>query len=160
MESLDYNKLSLRPMTDDDEEFIFQVYASMRMDELHGMGWSHEQLTQFINQQFQVQSEHYRKYFYDTDFSIILNDGVPIGRLYVDRRRDEIRIVEIALLNKYRGFGIGTYWLNKILKEAKEKDMVARIHVERYNPALKLYQRLGFQVIEEGDVYLLMECKP
>ncbi|MAD46013.1 MAG: GNAT family N-acetyltransferase [Oceanospirillaceae bacterium] len=154
------NNLSLRPVTDKDEEFLFQVYASMRMDELADLDWSQQQLTYFINQQFQAQQHHYKTYFYDTEFSIILDEGIPIGRLYVDRRDNEIRIVEIALLTEYRNLGIGSYWLNLILKEAKEKNIVARIHVERYNPALNLYKKLGFQVIEEGDVYHLMECKP
>lgn len=157
---INYGDLSLRPITDEDEEFLFQVYASMRLDELKDMGWSQQQLTEFINQQFQAQSNHYKTHFYDTEFSIILKDGVPIGRLYVDRRRDEIRIVEIALLTQYRGAGIGSYWLKLILQEAKDKGVVARIHVERYNPALVLYKRLGFEVIEEGDVYFLMECNP
>ena len=31
------------------------------------------------------------------------------------------------------------------------------IHVERFNPALRLYERLGFSVAEDKGVYLLLE---
>ena len=35
-----------------------------------------------------------------------------------------------------------------------------RIHVERMNPALGLYERLGFEQVEDRGVYWLMEWQP
>jgi ribosomal protein S18 acetylase RimI-like enzyme len=34
------------------------------------------------------------------------------------------------------------------------------IHVEAFNPALRLYERLGFREAGRTHVYLLMEWKP
>jgi predicted GNAT family acetyltransferase len=34
-----------------------------------------------------------------------------------------------------------------------------RIHVERFNPALRLYERLGFTPIADRGVYLFMEWR-
>jgi hypothetical protein len=34
-----------------------------------------------------------------------------------------------------------------------------RIHVERFNPALRLYERLGFRQIDDRGVYLFLEWR-
>ena len=81
----------------------------------------------------------------------------PIGRLYVDRRTEEIRIIDIALLPEYRGKGVGSKLIRALLDEAEQERMPVRIHVERFNPALRLYRRLGFKVVEDEGVYYLME---
>ena len=78
----------------------------------------------------------------------------------MERRADEIRIIDIALLPKYRSKGLGGKLLKDLLDEAKTRQLPIRIHVERFNPALKLYERLGFKHIEDNGVYYLMEAKP
>jgi hypothetical protein len=54
------------------------------------------------------------------------------------------RIVDIALLPQYCNRGIGTTLLRDLQSEAAAAGKPLRIHVERFNPALRLYQRLGF----------------
>ena len=73
---------------------------------------------------------------------------------------DEIRIIDIALLSQQRNKGVGSGLLRDILTEAGEKNIPVRIHVEKFNPALNLYQRLGFKEVEDSGVYLLMEWIP
>ena len=85
-------------------------------------------------------------------------DDTPIGRLYLDRRGPELRIVDIALFSEHRGRGIGGAVLSDLIDEATIGGVPVRIHVERDNPALALYQRLGFREIGDEGVYLLMEC--
>jgi ribosomal protein S18 acetylase RimI-like enzyme len=89
----------------------------------------------------------------------LLNDE-PVGRLYLHRRQDEIRIIDIALLTEHRGKGIGSLLMLDILEEATQAALPVRIHVERNNPALRLYQRLGFRAIADQGVYWLMEWHP
>jgi ribosomal protein S18 acetylase RimI-like enzyme len=110
--------------------------------------------------QFNAQHQFYQEQFSKAEFLIILSDGRPAGRLYLDRREDEIRIVDIALLPEYRGSGMGTSILKDVLAEGKEKNLPVRIHVERYNRALSLYNRLGFIRIGDNGVYYLMEWSP
>jgi ribosomal protein S18 acetylase RimI-like enzyme len=80
-------------------------------------------------------------------------DGEPARRLYLHRGDTEIRIVDIALLPEHRGKGVGTTLLRDVIAEGKR----VTIHVERMNPALRLYERLGFEVAEDKGVYLLLE---
>lgn len=152
--------IALRPITSADMEFLYRVYASTREEELSVVDWAEEQKTLFLKMQFEAQHQHYQKYFPDTAFDIITTNRIPVGRLYLDRRVDEIRIVDIALLAEYRGQGIGTTLLMDILTEGQNAGLPVRIHVERNNPALSLYHRLGFKEIEEQGVYWLMEWTP
>jgi ribosomal protein S18 acetylase RimI-like enzyme len=152
--------IRFRPITSDDEPFLSQVYASTRLDELAVTDWDDAQKAAFLQMQFVAQHKFYQENYTDTDFLVILQDDTPIGRLYVARWKDEIRIVDIALLPTYRGTGIGTTILRDLLAEADAKGKPVRIHVERNNPALRLYQRLGFVMIEDKGVYLLMERRP
>jgi ribosomal protein S18 acetylase RimI-like enzyme len=89
-----------------------------------------------------------------------VHNAKPIGRLYLDRREAEIRIIDIALLTSERRNGVGGALLREVLTEARAAGKAVRIHVERNNPALRLYHRLGFNEIEDQGVYYLMEWRP
>jgi ribosomal protein S18 acetylase RimI-like enzyme len=78
----------------------------------------------------------------------------------VHRGESEIRIVDIALLPDYRGNGIGTALLRDLFSEADAAGKTVTIHVERFNPALRLYERLGFALAEDKGVYLFLERPP
>lgn len=149
----------LRPLSDADMPFLERVYASTRMEELAATGWNDEQKAEFCRMQFNAQHAHYQKHYSSAAFSVIERCGEPVGRLYVDRWTREIRIVDIAILPEYRGSGIGTQLLKELQREAQEAAKCLSIHVERFNPALRLYERLGFRVKEDKGVYLLMEWR-
>jgi ribosomal protein S18 acetylase RimI-like enzyme len=102
-------------------------------------------------------TSHYQQHYADAEFLIILSYGVPIGRLYVARWKDEMRIVDISLLPQYRNAGIETKILRDLMAEAEAADKPIRIHVEKFNPALRLYEGLGFTAIEDKGVYLFLE---
>ncbi|MEY2510300.1 MAG: hypothetical protein QOE26_1063 [Verrucomicrobiota bacterium] len=148
--------VSLRLITPEDVPFLARVYASTRWDELAPTGWSDEEKAVFCRRQFDAQSAHYRQHYPEASFEIIERDGAPIGRLYVARWEKEIRIVDISLLPEARGAGIGTRLLRDLQEEARSASKSLTIHVERFNPALQLYQRLGFVQVEDKGVYLLM----
>lgn len=152
--------LQFRPIQTQDQAFLCQVYASTRSEEMMVLPWTEEEKHRFLEMQFQAQHSHYQQYYAQAEFLIILQADQPIGRLYLDRRHDEIRIVDIALLPAYRNRGIGTALLYQILAEATQKGLLVRIHVETFNPALRLYQRLGFVDVETNGVYYLMEWRP
>jgi len=153
-------RCSLRPMDEADLEFLRALYASTRQEELSVVAWTDEQKSEFLRMQFEAQHVHYQQSFPDAEFLVIELEGERVGRLYVDRRDDEIRIVDIALVPAHRKRGIGSAYLRRVLSEAESTDKVVRIHVERYNPAFGLYQRLGFREIDTNGVYYLMEWAP
>lgn len=109
--------------------------------------------------QFNAQHKYYQENYTGSKFDIILNNNVPVGRLYVARWEKEIRIIDIALLSKYRRKGIGSMLLKDIMAEAAKIGKTVSIHVEHYNPALGLYEGLGFRKIDDTGVYFLMEWK-
>jgi len=152
--------LTLRPIRSDDEPFLYEVYASTRMEELAPLGWSAEQQAAFLTQQFNAQHQYYQANYPGADFQIILVNDQLAGRLYVDRRIGEIRIVDIALLPEYRNGGIGSRLLNDLLAESAQAGKFVSIHVEKFNPALRLYERLGFSISDDRGVYWFMEWKP
>jgi ribosomal protein S18 acetylase RimI-like enzyme len=149
--------VSLRPAGPEDEAFLYRVYASTREEELAVVDWSDEQKEQFLKMQFNAQHTYYHEHYPDADYDVILRNGDAVGRLYVHRRPDEIRIVDIALLPECRNAGVGTALLEDLLSEGAAAQKPVRIHVEKMNPALRLYERLGFSVLEDKGVYWLME---
>lgn len=152
--------VTLRTATVEDTEFLAAVYAGTRMDELAVTDWSPEQKHQFCRMQFDAQDAHYRQHYPTAEFFIIETPESPVGRLYVDRWTREIRIMDIAILPEHRGRGIGTQLLRELQHEAALCGKSLTIHVERMNPALRLYRLLGFTMIEDKGVYLLMEWSP
>lgn len=152
--------ISLRAVEVADNDFLCAVYASTRADELAATDWTDAQKAAFCQMQFTAQDAHYRRHYPTAEFSVIECDGTLAGRLYVDRWSKEIRIMDIALLPAQRGRGIGTILLRALMDEAKAAEKVLSIHVERMNPALRLYDRLGFNMAEDKGVYLLMEWTP
>lgn len=151
---------SLRPATDEDRPFLERVYAESRADELGATDWTDAEITVFCQDQFRAQDQHYRLHYPQCEYLVIESAGRPVGRLYVDRRPAEIRIVDIALLVSERGKGLGGSLMESILAEGQQAGLPVRIHVERTNPARRLYDRLGFCLVEEGEVYDLLECLP
>lgn len=149
--------IHLRPATANDLEFLARVYASTREEELRPVPWSDEQKLAFLQMQFEAQHAEYHSRYPDATFDVIELDGKPAGRLYVHRREREIRIVDISLLPEHRAKGAGTSLLENLIRESESAGKPLTIHVETLNPAMRLYQKLGFRPIGETGVYLLME---
>ena len=124
------------------------------------MNWNEAQQEAFLAMQFTAQHRQYHSQYPDADFQIVLVDGVPGGRLYVARLEDEILLIDVALLTEYRNRGIGTALVEDLLAEAGQAGKPVRLHVEPFNPALRLYIRLGFEKIAEHGFYWFMERAP
>jgi ribosomal protein S18 acetylase RimI-like enzyme len=152
--------VELRPAGPQDAELLFRVYASTRAEELSVVAWDGGQKEAFLRAQFDAQNRWYREHYKRATFDVVLVGGEPGGRFYVHRGESEIRIVDIALLPEHRGGGVGTALLRELLDEADAAGKRVTIHVERFNAALRLYERLGFSVAEDKGVYLLLEWSP
>jgi ribosomal protein S18 acetylase RimI-like enzyme len=152
--------ITLRSIQADDEQFLCRVYRSTREAELAQVAWSNEQKEAFVQMQFMAQHQYYQEQYTDTTWDIILVDDQPAGRLYVARWLHEMRIVDIALLPDYRNAGIGSMLLRALQAEAEQANKMLSIHVEQFNPAQHLYERLGFHRVADKGVYWLMEWKP
>ena len=151
--------VALRPATDADLPFLSRVYASTRAEELAQTDWSEAQKAAFLQFQFDAQHQHYRTHYADAEFLVIEHEGTPVGRLYLHWRDSELRIVDIALLPGARGRGVGGALLQVLMDAAAAVRKSVSIHVEQMNPAMRLYQRLGFVRTGEHGIYHLMEWR-
>ena len=149
----DAGRIELRPATDDDRPFLLAVYAGTRTEELALVPWTDEQTDAFLGMQFDAQDSWYRQIYPDGQFLVVVLDGNPVGRLYLARGEAEIRIVDIALLPEHRSQGIGSRLLEDILAAADRDRLPVTLRVEPWNPARRLYDRLGFELQEKGEVY-------
>jgi GNAT superfamily N-acetyltransferase len=151
----------LRPVTELDRELLLQTYGSTRVDELARVDWSDADKARFIESQFDAQAKHYADVYPDGQYDVIESPaGEPIGRLYLHRGCSELRIIDIALLPAWRGQGVGSRILDDVLDEAAATSRVVSIHVEIFNPAQRLYERLGFVPVETRGLYRLMQWTP
>jgi ribosomal protein S18 acetylase RimI-like enzyme len=150
---------TFRPIEATDEELLYRIYASTRTAELAPVPWTDEQKESFLRMQFRAQSLDYAANYPDAEFLIILVDGEPAGRLYLHSTSDDLHIVDIALLPAHRGAGLGGALLEDIQARAAREGKPLRIHVEHFNPALRLYERLGFRHTADSGIYFLMEWR-
>src|ERR1044071_768084 len=152
--------VTLRPVGPDDRDFLVAVYGSTRAEDMPLGPWTDEQRQVFIEHQFTAQQNHYAQKYPAASHDIIMSDDRPVGRLYVARLDQEIRIVDITLLPAERNAGIGSYLIKQLLDEANRSGKITRIYVEEFNPSLRLFERLGFSPSEQHGIHLLLQCNP
>lgn len=151
------DKLELRPVSSANDDFLYRIYAGSRAEEMSLVPWDEAAKQSFLQMQFVAQQAHYQAYFPHASHDIILMEGIPMGRLYVDRRETEIRILDIALLPSARGHGIGSHLLQDLMEESKAANKTLSIHIENFNPSLRLFQRLGFVKADDNGISCLLE---
>lgn len=144
--------VALRAVTDADRPFLEALYAESRADELALTTLDDAAKAAFCKQQFDAQDRWYRHQFPDAAFDVVLLDGVPIGRLIV-HRADVWHLVDIRLSASCRGAGVGTALLRALTVEAERAGCDVTLAVATNNPARRLYERLGFVVVSEDDVF-------
>ncbi len=148
---------TLSPVQPDDAPFLQAVYASTRADELALVDWTAGQKQAFIDMQYEAQARHYALHYPDAQYSIIQQGGARIGRLIVERGQKTMLLMDIALLPEYRNQGTGTAILRDLMNEARQTHRTVVLHVENFNPARRLYERLGFRAGPENGIYREME---
>ena len=151
--------VTLRPAVPEDEAFLYELYCSTRMIDIGMAALDPAQQAAILEMQFNGQRQQYEMDFPEADHDIILLEGRPIGRVMVQRTAEQNLGVDIALLQAHRNSGIGGMLINDLLDEARNAGRPFRIHVERLNPAVRLYERLNFRTIGETLTHFLMEWR-
>lgn len=152
--------LSLRPSQPQDEAFLRSVYASTRAGEISLFGWHSSQAEIFLRMQFDAQDRHFRGNYPHGQFDIVELDGAPIGRFYVAQQPEAFHVIDIALLPPWQGQGYGAELLRGVQQQAARDGLHVSLHVDRNNPAQRLYARLGFQDAGDAGLYRLLEWRP
>lgn len=147
------SRVSLRQAGPEDDAFLLALYADTRADEMAAWGLDAATREMLVQMQFRAQHGQYAAQYPDADHDIVLLDGRPVGRLYVDRTEERLLLIDVSLGAEVRGRGLGTRLLRGLLAEAGRAGLPVQLSVRRANPARRLYARLGFTATGGDDVY-------
>lgn len=106
-----------RAVIADDEAFLFRLYAATRED-LDAVGLPQEKKAVLLKLQFNAQRQQYAFAFPEADHSILMVEGQPVGRTFINRQPGNYCLVVITLLPLFRGRGLGTVVINDLLGNA------------------------------------------
>jgi GNAT superfamily N-acetyltransferase len=137
------------------------LYFAFRRQEFQILAMPEEELRHLLQMQYRLQAGSYAARFPNSAYEVVLVEGEPAGRIWVDRQEDEIRIVDIVLHANRRNQGAGTVLFRRLQEEARQAGLPLRTTVERFNPgSLRFHLRLGFQIVREEQLNLSLEWKP
>ncbi len=142
---------SLRPATPEDGDLLYALNRATIREYVEPIwGWHEE-----------WQEEYFRKKFDPQKWQVIQVDGRDAGVLVVERRPDEVYLGLIELWPAFQGGGVGTAIVNQLKAEAHARGLPLTLHVLKTNvPARRLYERLGFRIVDEEAYRYRMSCPP
>ena len=91
---------------------------------------------------------------------IIEHHRVSIGVQRVERPESHIQLEQLYILREFQRRGFGTELLERLFVEARASNLPIRLRVLAVNPARRLYERLGFIVVESTPERHFMEWMP
>jgi ribosomal protein S18 acetylase RimI-like enzyme len=149
--------VTLRPIHENDGDFLLALYASTRWDELAQTPWTETEKRRFLRNQFSLQQQHYQAHYPEALRNIIYRKQRDIGRIDWIMLDTELLLIDIALLPAYRKQGVGSSLLRDLQQRAIQSRKPVTLSVTYFNPAIALYQRLGFRKITESGVHWQMQ---
>ncbi len=73
---------------------------------------------------------------------------------------DETPSFAISLYKEYRGMGIGTKLMYAMLELLREEGFKkASLAVQKANYAIRMYEKVGFKIIDENEEEFIMVCE-
>jgi len=151
----------LRPVTPEDDPFLQELYADVHTPDLSLLGWEPTEMAALVDLQFRARRAAYRGDHPHAEDWAVMVDGEAAGRLLWARPPTGHRVVDLALLSRHRGHGIGTALLAEVLAVAAGAGVAVELAVEASNARLvRWYERLGFGVVSRGPVHLGMAWAP
>ncbi|WP_236585432.1 GNAT family N-acetyltransferase [Dyella sp. EPa41] len=150
--------LRWRDAHDGDLPFLRRLYADTRAAELAAVPWPDAARRAFLDSQFTLQHRHYTTNYQPADYLVIEYAGVPIGRLYLHCHDHEATVIDIALLEAWRGRGFGAALLREVQCAAARDALDAVVlHVDLRNlGARRLYERMRFVAEADTGTHLRM----
>jgi ribosomal protein S18 acetylase RimI-like enzyme len=150
--------LSIRPSQNEDDEFLFELYTATNQNEFLLAGLDEMQTKQIMQLQFSAKKQTYTMQFPNAESSIIIKESKPVGYFLVNQSSTEMILVDIALLPIAQGIGIGSNIISDLQTKSKQNNLPFRLHVRTQNErSFQLYQRLGFKITSQDEVYYSME---
>jgi ribosomal protein S18 acetylase RimI-like enzyme len=104
-----------------------------------------------LNLNTEAQAAGFRQRWDVTQVCIITLDGTDIGWLQSFVKDDALFLGQLFVDGDLRRQGIGTEIVKRLIGEAAEAGMALTLGVVKTNPALRLYERLGFRTTHEDE---------
>lgn len=153
-------RIETRAVTAEDHDFLLRVYAAGRDVELAMLPLDEDGKRAFCEHQLTAQTSYYAEKFPNATHDIIMLNGEPVGRAYVDRGSKTISILDLAVLVEHRRKGIGTQIVKSIQNEAGLDEKRVGVYVETFNPSQKFFRDLGFDLAESDEMNLYFVWNP
>ena len=145
--AMNLNEIKLRNAVQEDFDFLYDLHKEALKDYIEvTWGWDEE-----------WQQDYFQKKFDISERRIIQYQGNDIGCVTVRDEGSYLFLGYIAILPKFQNMGIGTVLVQQVIENAAQRDISVRLHVLRSNPARRLYERLGFIIIDETETKYIME---
>jgi Acetyltransferases len=155
------SNISLCPVEPSHKDFLLKLFKECRPDLALINGISEEIKTTVILQQFTMEQLQLQQMYPEAELNIVMLHKEAVGRLYLLRGKNEVRVLVIGLLEKYRCRGIGRKLMTAVIKNAINTGKTVSLQVAWFNQsAYAFYEKIGFKVIENKEVALEMQYIP
>lgn len=139
-----------RPAARDDMGFLWELHVLTMRDYVE-QTWGWERVWQ---------EEKFREKFDIAGLEVLEIEGRAIGAMAVKEEAEHLFLREIEIHPDWQRLGIGTALVNEVIATAGIRGLRVRLQVLKVNPALRLYERCGFQRSGETETHHLMEREP
>ncbi|MBX3120522.1 MAG: GNAT family N-acetyltransferase [Fimbriimonadaceae bacterium] len=153
-------QIGYRLATPEEDSFFRRLFDITRAPEFQMSGIVGDPLAQLLESQYHARQTHYAAMYPTAEYRLILADGELTGGMIVREMDEHLHLIDITLLDECRGRGIGTLVMRELQATAESAGKGVLLHVEHFNPARRLYDRLGFVEVEEIGLYKRMVWKP
>jgi ribosomal protein S18 acetylase RimI-like enzyme len=132
--------ITLRPARAEDFDYCAHLY----LEEM-------ENIIKQLNLNMEAQVGGFRQRWDVTQVKIVTLDGRNIGWLQCFENEDALFLAQLFVDRAWRGRGIGTAMVEALIEEAANAGRALTLGVVKTNPALRLYQSLGFRTTHEDE---------
>jgi len=142
-------QIVLRPAVSQDFEYCKRLYFT-------GM----KKIIEELGLDMAAQAASFLQNWDLAEVRIIAVGNSEVGWLQSSVRDDGLFVAQLFVDDRFQGQGIGTEVMNRLIGEASRLNQAVRLAVVKTNPALRLYERLGFHITHEDDRKFYLKRNP